>query len=160
MGGAIRVEGNIAGSGMGRTNRAAEWNVWADPAAAEIVLRSGIPVVLVPLDATRHVPATVELLRRLTADRRTPAAELAYRILTANAAFIRSGGYQFWDVLTATLLVDEHLARYQGMRMMVVQDEGPESGRTMRPANGAPIRVATWADQTAFEDLFLRTLNH
>ena len=150
MGGAVRVEGNIAGSGMGLTNRVAEWNIWADPAAAEIVLRSGIPVVLVPLDATRHVPATVEFLQRLAADRRTPAAELAYRILAANEAFIRSGGYQFWDVLTAALLADEHLARYQVMRLTVVQDDGPESGRTARVADGASIRVATWADRTAF----------
>ena len=159
MGGAIWVEGNIAGSGMGPTNRAAEWNIWADPSAAEIVLRSGIPIVLVPLDATRHVPATVEFLQRLAADRRTPAAELAYRILSANEAFIRSGGYQFWDVLTAALLADEHLARYQVMRLTVVQDDGRESGRTARVADGAPIRVATWADRTHFEDLFVRTLN-
>ena len=159
MGGAVRVEGNIAGSGMGLTNRVAEWNIWADPAAAEIVLRSGIPIVLVPLDATRHVPATVEFLQRLAADRRTPAAELADRILAANEAFIRSGGYQFWDVLTAALIADEHLARYQVMRLTVVQDDGPESGRTARVADGASIRVATWADRTRFEDLFVRTLN-
>jgi inosine-uridine nucleoside N-ribohydrolase len=159
MGGAIRVEGNLAGSGTGLTNRVAEWNIWADPAAAEIVLRSGIPVVQVPLDATRHVPATVEFLQRLAADRGTPAAELACRILTANEAFIRSGGYQFWDVLTAALIADEHLARYQVMRLTVVQDDGPESGRTARVADGAPIRVATWADRTRFEDLFVRTLN-
>ncbi len=159
MGGAVRVEGNIAGSGTGLTNRAAEWNIWADPAAAEIVLRSGIPVVLAPLDATRHVPVTIEFLRRLEADRRTPAAELAYRLLAANEAFIRSGGYQFWDVLTAALLADEDLARYQPMRLAVVQDEGAESGRTVATADGAPARVATWADRARFEALFLRTLN-
>jgi hypothetical protein len=46
------------------------------------------------------------------------------------------------------------------MRLTVDQDEGPESGRTARVADGASIRVATWADRTRFEDLFLRTLNH
>lgn len=159
MGGAIRVEGNIAASGMGLTNRTAEWNIWADPAAAQIVLRSGVPLVLAPLDATRQVPVTMEFLQRLEADRRTPAGELAYRILAANEAFIRSGGYQFWDVLTAALLADENLARYQPMRLTVVQDEGPESGRTVAAADGAPVRVATWADRERFEELFLRTLN-
>jgi pyrimidine-specific ribonucleoside hydrolase len=159
MGGAVRVEGNIASSGMGLTNRTAEWNIWADPAAAQIVLQSGIPLVLAPLDATRHVPVTLEFLQRLESDRRTPAAELAYRILAANEAFIRSGGYQFWDVLTAALLADEALARYQPMRLTVVQDEGPDSGRTVPATGGAPVRVATWADRERFEEMFLRMLN-
>ena len=45
MGGAIRREGNVT--------PAAEFNIYADPEAAAIVLRSGVPVTLVPLDATR-----------------------------------------------------------------------------------------------------------
>lgn len=44
MGGAIRREGNVT--------PAAEFNIYADPEAAAIVLRSGIPITLVPLDAT------------------------------------------------------------------------------------------------------------
>jgi purine nucleosidase len=44
MGGAVRREGNVT--------PAAEFNIYADPEAAAIVLRSGIPVTLVPLDAT------------------------------------------------------------------------------------------------------------
>ena len=44
MGGAIRREGNVT--------PAAEFNFYADPEAAAIVLRSGVPVTLVPLDAT------------------------------------------------------------------------------------------------------------
>lgn len=44
MGGAIRHEGNVT--------PAAEFNIFADPEAAAVVFRSGVPITLVPLDAT------------------------------------------------------------------------------------------------------------
>ncbi|MDY6855478.1 MAG: nucleoside hydrolase [Thermodesulfobacteriota bacterium] len=47
MGGALYVPGNITPF--------AEYNIYADPHAAKIVLSSGLPIVLVPLDVTRSV---------------------------------------------------------------------------------------------------------
>ncbi len=47
MGGALREPGNITPN--------AEFNFFVDPLAAQIVLNSGIPVTLVPLDVTRRV---------------------------------------------------------------------------------------------------------
>ncbi|MFD4976106.1 nucleoside hydrolase [Streptomyces sp. NPDC058424] len=46
MGGAARVPGN--------TNPVAEFNIWADPDAADIVVSSGIPYTMVGLDATNR----------------------------------------------------------------------------------------------------------
>jgi len=36
-------------------NVSAEWNVYTDPLAASKVFQSGVPIVLVPLDATNQV---------------------------------------------------------------------------------------------------------
>lgn len=47
MGGAIRVPGNIS--------PAAEFNIAADPIAAQRVFQSGLPIKLVPLDVTERV---------------------------------------------------------------------------------------------------------
>ncbi|MET7573529.1 nucleoside hydrolase [Streptomyces sp. NPDC005492] len=45
--------------GGGNVTASADFNFWADPEAAHIVLRAGIPsVVLFPLDATRRAPLT------------------------------------------------------------------------------------------------------
>jgi inosine-uridine nucleoside N-ribohydrolase len=58
MGGAVDVGGSVEPAYR------AEWNLWADPVAANRVLRSGVPITLVPLDATNAVPASVVLPRR------------------------------------------------------------------------------------------------
>lgn len=57
MGGAIRAGGN--------TTPLAEFNTYCDPHATHIVLKSGIPVTLVPLDVTYQVVFTPRHLERL-----------------------------------------------------------------------------------------------
>lgn len=59
MGGAVRDRGNVTA--------AAEFNVWADPEAYEVVLQSGLPFVFAPLDVTRKVLATPDWSERLDA---------------------------------------------------------------------------------------------
>ena len=46
----------LMGGGYQRTNTtaAAEFNIWADPEAAQIVMDSGCPIRIIPLDATHH----------------------------------------------------------------------------------------------------------
>ena len=54
MGGAVHVRGNLAEAPdeMINQNTVAEWNVWVDPQGSHEVYTSGVPLVLVPLDAT------------------------------------------------------------------------------------------------------------
>jgi len=54
MGGAVRTKGNITPH--------AEFNIYSDPLAAEIVLKSGLPITLVPLDVTQQVFLTSSLM--------------------------------------------------------------------------------------------------
>lgn len=55
MGGAVDVQGNIEHDYPAIKNSAAEWNIWVDPQAASEVFSSGLPLHLIPLDATRQV---------------------------------------------------------------------------------------------------------
>lgn len=50
--GAVKVEGGIFREFPVIQNRVSGWNLWADARAAETIFRSGIPVVLIPLDLT------------------------------------------------------------------------------------------------------------
>ena len=57
MGGAYFEVGNITPT--------AEFNIFADPEAADLVLRSGIPIVMHPLDVTHRVLTTPARLERI-----------------------------------------------------------------------------------------------
>jgi inosine-uridine nucleoside N-ribohydrolase len=57
-GGSVRAPGNLFTAY--NANPFAEFNVFGDPFAAYQVLHSGVPVTLVPLDATNTIPVTEE----------------------------------------------------------------------------------------------------
>jgi purine nucleosidase len=59
MGGAVWCKGNVGG--------VAEFNFYRDPAAAETVLASGLPITLVPLDLTNFLHMDESHLARLAA---------------------------------------------------------------------------------------------
>lgn len=65
MGGAVTVPGNVT--------PAAEFNMFADPHAAQLVFNSELPVTLIPLDITTQVLLTREDIHRLSADTADPA---------------------------------------------------------------------------------------
>ena len=158
MGGAVHVPGNV-GPSSNIDNDVAEWNLYVDPHAAEIVFRSGAPITLVPLDATNHAPLTMDFYRRLKRERKTPISQFAHRVLAQVLDFIRGGAYYFWDPLAVAIATDESLATYEEKLLVVVEEEGPQCGRTAVDQAGSLIRVAVNADRSRFERLFLDTLN-
>jgi len=159
MGGAVDAEGNVGNSGGGIQNKYVEWNIYIDPTAANIVFNSGIPIILVPLDSTDDVPVTRNFYKALEKHRDTPSAQLVYEILTANLGFVDSGGFQFWDSLTAAIFTDPSIAKYQEVELTVVAEEGPESGRTVSTPEGPKIKVAMSANQKTFEQILLTIWN-
>jgi inosine-uridine nucleoside N-ribohydrolase len=71
MGGAVRG---------GNRQPLAEFNIWADPEAADIVLTSGLDVTLCPLDVTHQALATDDVLKDI-ASIGTPLARLVVQLL-------------------------------------------------------------------------------
>jgi inosine-uridine nucleoside N-ribohydrolase len=64
----------------------------------------------------------------------------------------------FWDQLAAAVLVEPAIGRYANKRLAVIESEGSESGRTVRAADGARVRVTMSADRARFESSFASTL--
>lgn len=162
MGGAVDVPGNVGFSHAGIDNAVAEWNIYVDPRAAAIVFQSGLPITLVPLDATNHVPVTTDFIKRLNRTRETPEATFVYEVLseTQYYEFVQAGGYYFWDTLSAAILTENTLAAFDTLSLTVIEEEGNQSGRTQASENGAPVRVAVDADTGRFEQLFLDALSN
>ena len=69
MGGAYFEVGNITPT--------AEFNIYVDPEAADVVMRSGVPLTILPLDATHQVISTPERLQRLRVTDRRCATTVA-----------------------------------------------------------------------------------
>lgn len=152
MGGAVDVDGNATVDG---SPAPAEWNFAADPAAAAAVLASGIPITLVPLDATNDVKITRAFADDLHADASAGPANLVDELLLRTPGSI--GVDYFWDALAATMLVEPAVATTEEARIAVTT-EGPEVGRTIRSDGGTAMTLATAADRAAFEKAFLAGL--
>ena len=100
MGGAINVEGN--------KNRVAEFNMFIDPEAAEIVLNFSIKKVFVPLDVCNTAPLFPEDLERIN---NPPLKETLKKILWPymNNLFERENGIKaalMYDPLTMYYLIN------------------------------------------------------
>ncbi len=147
MGGAV----DAPGSGISDENTTAEWNIYADPPAARAVFESGAPITLIGLDATNDVPISDEVAERFSAAAESPAAQFV-------ASRLGDSSY-FWDPLAAAVMTDPELVTLTPRDVTVIDDGGPEDGRTKPVGNGSEILVATAPDVAAFEQLFTDTLN-
>ena len=144
MGGAVTVPGNVDAS------PSAEWNIYIDPEAARRVIAAGIPVTLVPLDATNHVPWTERLLRRLAA-LDGPAARTVHQMAASRATL---DGFYLWDELAAMAAVESSLVTIESMTVRIADD-----GAIVRDPAGEAVDVALTADADAATEEYLRTLN-
>ena len=160
MGGAFSVPGNVTNPPeMGIDNDAAEWNIYVDPHAAAIAVRSGAPITFVPLDASNHAPLDEPFYDRLGEYRNTPEAEFVHRALTKSIGFVRSGKYYFWDPLTAAIAVDESLGTFETRPVSVIEEDGRASGATRLDDAGVPVKITIAADGDRFKQHFLDVLN-
>lgn len=132
MGGAVFSKGNVYTAPW---NDRGEFNIFLDPDAAGWAFRnlsqSGIPVFLVPLDATNNVPITTALLNELLHEPRTPEAQLIGRLMNRLRttwfdvdAFFHTAF--LWDVSAAIVMMHPSVViNTREMMLRVVTEEGP-----------------------------------
>lgn len=144
MGGAVEVPGNVEAA------PAAEWNIYIDPEAARRVFAAGIPITLVPLDATNKVPWSERMLRRL-ATLEAPAAITVHKLATSRTTL---SGFYLWDELAAITAVQPTVVTTE-QRTVRIDDDGA----IIIDPNGVKISVAIDADPRSATEEFLRTLN-
>ena len=140
MGGAFGHPGNVAG----RTG--AEWNFYADPAAADIVCALGVPMMLVTLDAAHRVPLSASLAERIGQALQRPLAGFVSRLIRRLGHEVRA-----WDPLAAVALTHPEVVKVRRHGV------GVRRGVAMR-SSGPPLRVAYDADPGLFKSMFAATL--
>lgn len=150
MGGAVDAPGNTFDAN-------AEWNVWIDVPAAADVIASGVPVTLVPLDATNFVPVPSYYQWLLDEAEQSDAIVYLGRMVRTFPA-VTSGFYQFWDELAASVAAGDHHVSTEEMTIVVVEG-GTDDGRTARDDGGYGATVAVAVPEPdAFYADFLGTL--
>jgi len=162
MGGAVRDRGNVTPF--------AEFNIAADPEAADIVLRSGVPVTLVPLDVTRKVMADPGFCERLAARgcetaKRSAAMIDAYfrniarRLAAKGATAAPSPSFPLHDPCVMLHAINPGLFRAERLPIRVVTGASERAGATLiDPSGGTEIEVLTDANSEAALFLALELL--
>lgn len=158
MGGALTGPGNIDKPFVGIRNGVAEWNCYLDPQAADLVLRSGVKLRLIPVEATKTLPLTPAFRDRVRAAKRDQTSELLLGLLNAVNEGIDGGYYYFWDTMAAVAAVHPEVMGNYDTAITIDQSEGPTLGQTVTDPAGVNVRVCEEFNPEVFEDLFLKTI--
>jgi purine nucleosidase len=153
MGGAVRIRGNITPY--------AEFNIFSDPLAAKIVLESGLPITLVPLDVTHQVSLTPQSME----ERVKPVNNSISKFLIEATGY-HSVTHQFrnmelihlHDPLAVGVVIDPTLVRKERLSIHVETQEGEHYGKTSETKEGPEVEVCLEVNSKGFLELFLSRL--
>jgi inosine-uridine nucleoside N-ribohydrolase len=157
MGGAI---------GLGNWTPSAEFNIFADPEAADAVLGSGVPITLVPLEVTHRALATDEVIERI-AELGTPVAEVSVALMRFFAeTYQRVFGFDapaVHDPCAVAAIIDPSIVPTRSMNVAIDTVSELSRGRTVCDVygmTGRPPNVAVGVDLDVdrFWDLMVAAL--
>jgi inosine-uridine nucleoside N-ribohydrolase len=157
MGGAI---------GLGNWTPSAEFNILADPEAAEIVIGSGVPVTLVPLEVTHRALATEPVLARISA-LGTPVAAAADALLRFfTDAYREVFGFEapaVHDPCAVAAVIDPSIVPTRHLNVAIETESELTAGRSVVDVHGRTGRtpnvdVAMDLDVARFWDLVIAAL--
>ncbi len=158
MGGAYFEVGNVT--------PAAEFNFFVDPEAADIVMRSGVPLTMVPLDVTHQLLATPGRLRAI-GDLGNATGKAVYQMLNFSQRFdmekYRGEGAPVHDPCVIAYLLEPDI--FSGRKINVEIEVASELTRGMSVADywgvtGRPANVNFLRDGNAprFYEMLTRRL--
>lgn len=137
----------MMGGGINRGNVTpkflAEYNIWLDPEAAQVVFSSGIPILMVGIDATDCAKVTDEFVNEVkTTNPTDKKAKIIQQIIINNDNDFSA----FYDPLTAYLLKDKSVITKKINCNIKVSLKGKARGQTkpidtLRPKVSVVIKV-------------------
>ena len=160
MGGAIAS----LPDGGGNVTPNAEFNFWVDPEAAKVVLRSGIPIVLSPLNVSRKTSFTREWYEKIV-QVDTPITGLLRETMGPRYARNPDQRSHMYDQVAVATLIDPALFQTKELYVDVDVNHGINYGvsvgwtRVWPGAEGAQkIQVQYDLDWERFINLFVERL--
>jgi purine nucleosidase len=126
MGGSYAAGGNVS--------PAAEFNIHTDPEAADIVFRSGIPIVMMPLDVTYQLVANKERQEKLFSVSNRCSTALAEMIAFSTPHYKRKYGFEgrpLHDPTTVAYLLKPELFTGRSCNVVVETKSDVSVGMTV-----------------------------
>jgi pyrimidine-specific ribonucleoside hydrolase len=159
MGGSVYMEGNIKHDWPAIDNSVAEWNIWVDPAAAEVVFSSGLPLHLIPLDATRKVSWTPSDLSGWISSK-SPEGIMAGNLLQWMLDSWSPEGVYIWDLAAAVQATNPSVCPEVPLAINIITSPGPEQGQTLVKQGEPNILVCLDPDIGQMKSLSASILGH
>ena len=153
MGGAIRAGGNVTPY--------AEFNIYVDPLAAKMVFESGLPITLVPLDATHQVFLTPRWMDEQVSPLHTPFSNFVIEATDYNIETHRFKNREnifLHDPLAVGAVIDQTLVKTERFSLQVETKEGEYYGKIIEGKEGSEIEVGLGVDVERFLELFASRL--
>ncbi len=152
----------------GNVTPKAEFNIWVDPDACDLVFRSGVPVVMCGLDGTEYAYLTIDELKELQG-RDTKIKELFDHIISFMIDRREKAGEDdklqtIYDAITVAYVLDPSIGKTE-KHSVFVETKGPNKGWTIidrrnRAGNPLNVEVLTWADREKFKAMLEEMLEY
>lgn len=156
MGGAIDVPGN--------KNRVAEFNIFVDPEAAEIVFNFPIKKTLVPLDACNQVKLSLEDFKKIKGDLTNPLVLMAKHYINNISNDEGTRAALMYDPLTVYYLINPSACIIRQFDILIETKGELTRGMTVadlrkKPDKINPVNVVMNIDSDKFKTDFITYLS-
>lgn len=152
----LTIMGGSAGSGN-RTEHA-EFNIWADPLAADIVFKSGFNMVMVGLDVTRKTLLSEENIEEIKAVKSEHIDIIGSLLDEMFKRYKKLGnpGVVIHDALAVAYVIDESCLELKNCQVSIETRDEIRIGKTIVDLEGKDknVAVAFEVDFNLFKDLF------
>lgn len=152
----LTIMGGSASSGN-RTEHA-EFNIWADPLAADIVFKSGFNMVMVGLDVTRKTLLSEENIEEIKAVKSEHIDIIGSLLDEMFKRYKKLGnpGVVIHDALAVAYVIDESCLELKNCQVSIESRDEIRIGKTIVDLEGKDknVAVAFEVDFNLFKDLF------
>lgn len=138
----------------------AEYTINIDPCAANIVLTSGIPITVIPLDVTNLVPLNQLVLEKYAHPPKNAGTNFIMKVLQSGLEPNKlKASTPFWNMIAFMCLVDPKVVTLSKLPLKIITDPGNNFGSLITSDTGTMVDVCTDINPKLFYERFFSMIN-